>query len=290
MRRIVSAATWVLLVGGCREPATPSRADQPRQPPVNAADASPRSDIEEHDDLAAAVASLIQPDTRVLGFGELHARTDRPASTAPSVLSRFTTEILPSLAPRVSDLVIETWQIDSSCGAVAAKATESLRAATRRPATTPGELETLVTAATRLHIPRHGMRVTCQDYRALSAGDDDAIIHMMDLTTSELTRIVKGLLRRPVGSQRLILVYGGALHNDRSPAPGLATWSYAGAVDAASDRGFLEIDLIAPDLARSDPATAAQPWAALLGSSRRVVTFHRGERSHVIILPSSVAP
>jgi hypothetical protein len=61
-------------------------------------------------DLAAALVATIPADARVIGFGELHARRDRPATT--STLAAFT-RALPALADRLSDLVIETWRVDA---------------------------------------------------------------------------------------------------------------------------------------------------------------------------------
>jgi hypothetical protein len=240
---------------------------------------------QEHDNLAAAVASLVSPGTRLLGIGELHARTDRPV--AVSTLTYFSTEILPALAARASDLVLETWNVDRSCGEIATSATKSMQAATRRPATTQTELGTVVALTKSLGVRAHAMRVTCDDYRAMSHGDDDAIVHMMDVTTAELTRVASTLLHRPTGPRPLVVIYGGALHNDRFPGPGLESWSYAAAVEAPSASTYLELDVILPELAEADPATARQPWAALLNASRRVLSYRRGERSYVVILPRS---
>jgi hypothetical protein len=251
----------------------------------------------EHDTLAAAVASLITPKTRLLGLGELHARVDRP--DAPSTLVRFTEELLPALPSRTSDLILETWTVDDRCGKGAAATTASLQAATRRPEATRSELGILFVRSRGRGLRSHPMRVTCDDYKAMAAGGDDAIVHMLDLTTSELTRLAVTYLRRAaatapaaslIAEPPLIVVYGGALHNDRFPAAGLASWSYAPAVEADSERTYLEVDLITPELAEDDAALLAQPWAPLLGASSRVVTYERGERSYVVILPSATEP
>ena len=72
-------------------------------------------------DLASALAAIIPAGTRVLGFGEMHSRTDRAQVT--SALSHFTTEGLPAIADRLSDLVVETWIVDPTCGQAAKTAT-----------------------------------------------------------------------------------------------------------------------------------------------------------------------
>ena len=52
-------------------------------------------------DLASALAAIIPAGTRVLGFGEMHSRTDR--APVKSALSRFTTDGLPALSDKLSD-------------------------------------------------------------------------------------------------------------------------------------------------------------------------------------------
>ncbi len=277
--------------------ADPGRAGSGRAPGRPASSALPPH--HEHDTLAAAVTALITPATRLIGLGELHSRVDRPG--APSTLRRFTDEILPALPARTRDLVLETWTVDPRCGKAGAVTTAKLEAATRRPAATKNELGILVDTSRLRGIRAHPMRVTCEDYAAMAGGDDDAIVHMLDLTTAELARLANTLLTRAAAPAPapersptpppppLVVLYGGALHNDRFPTDGLSSWSYSALVEAASERTYLEIDLIAPELAEGDPALAAQPWAPLLGASSRVVTYRRGERSYVIVLPRATA-
>lgn len=251
----------------------------------------------EHATLAEAVLAVLTPRTRIVGLGELHSRVDRPH--APSTLVRFTEEILPALPARTSDLILETWTVDGRCGKEAAKTTAQLQAATKRPEATQSELGILFDRSRGRGLRAHGMRVTCDDYRAMAGGGDDAIVHMLDLTTAELTRLSVAYLRRAAAQESapasviaepsLVVVYGGALHNDRFPAAGLSSWSYAPAVEADSERTYVEIDLITPELADGDPQLAVQPWAPLLGASSRVLTYQRGERSFVIVLPRAEA-
>jgi hypothetical protein len=248
----------------------------------------------EHDDLVSALAELVTPETRLVGIGELHSRLDRP--DAPSTLARFTGEVLPALPERTSDLVLETWTVDRRCGKAAVAATAKLQEATQRPDATKNELGILVGSSKSRGIRTHRMRVTCEDYQTMAGGGDDAIVHMLDLTTAELGRLSVTALERPRPPSPtplpppLVVVYGGAMHNDRFPTAGLGSWSYAPFVEGASERTYVEIDLITPELAEGDAAIAAQPWAPLLGASSRVVTFRRGDRSFVVILPRAAAP
>jgi hypothetical protein len=293
----VSTSIMVVASAGCRDGEAPRGSDAVRAAPQQKQQRLRLPPHREHDTLAAAIVALVTPKTRLFGLGELHSRVDRP--NAPSTLIRFTEELLPALPDRTSDLILETWTVDGRCGTVAAAATASLQAATRRPESTQNELGILVSRSRGRGLRAHSMRVSCDDYKAMAAGGDDAIVHMLDLTASELTRLAVTLLRRAaatapatsaIAEPPLIVIYGGALHNDRFPTAGLASWSYAPSVEADSERTYLEVDLITPELAQDDPALASEPWAPLLGASSRVVTYQRGERSYVVILPRATEP
>lgn len=246
-------------------------------------------------DLAAALIATIPPDARVVGFGELHTRTDRPPTT--STLAGFT-RALPAFADRLSDLVLETWRVDPACGKPATAATARIETAVRRPETTKSELAELADAARAARIQLHAMTVTCADYAAIAppGGEVDPVA-MLSLTTRELRRIAASAVvhrDREPGHRPWIAVYGGALHNDRFPDPSVAEWSYAAEVDRATGGHFVEIDVVVPELAEADPASRREPWFALAGAGRApgapVLVWARGERSFVVVLPPRSPP
>src|SRR5213075_2084086 len=85
------------------KPAVP----RPTAPAAVVADAGPP--LPEHQTLASvgeAIVKIVPADTRVIGFGELHARVDRAA--VKSALASFT-DALPTFATQISDLIVETW-------------------------------------------------------------------------------------------------------------------------------------------------------------------------------------
>ena len=301
-RHWIPAARWcaaLLLLSCCREsgrakPLAQAAAHTDQPAAAAAAGAPPTEEpvadgalLPVYDDLGAALTALAPPGTRVLGLGELHARTDRPAAT--SALARFTAEGLPALAPRMAHLVLETWAVTGDCGEVAARATAAVAAQVRRPRTTQRELGALVARSQALRVAAHAMTVRCEDYQVMAKGDDAAIAHLLDLTTSELGRLGAALVARTTAQRPLVVIYGGAMHNDREPQPGLEPWSYAAAVEAASEHTFVEVDLVVPELGLADPTTMRQPWAHLLGKSPKVVAVRRGERAYTLLLPASSA-
>jgi hypothetical protein len=285
----------VLLMAGCggkTEPQSGSAATPvPQVVTRDAASASaPLPSIDTYTTLAAALAAVIPADARVLGFGELHSRTDR--AQIKSTLSRFTEDALPALAPKLSDLILETWIIDKGCGSAATEASAKVQTTMHRPEATQTDIGDLANAARKAQIQPHAMRVTCDDYaRIAPPGKPLDTPAMLDLETRELGRIAaEAVLHRDKEPKHRpwVAVYGGALHNDRFPTAGVEGWSYAAKVDDATQQHFVEIDLIAPELAAPDEVIQKQPWFPLVQHAD--ASFHvytRGERSFVIVLPKA---
>lgn len=293
-------AVRYLLVGvlltGCGTDAAPlARAPGPTTLPAPAppvavtVDAAPALPPDTYPDLGAALAAVITPEVRVIGIGELHSRVDRAQVT--STLARFTAA-LPRIGDRVSDLIVETWVVDPTCGRAAQQTTAKVEADVKRPAATKTDIQVLAEAARAHQIQPHAMTLTCADYKALAAkGGEPDLEVMLSLTTRELGRIAASAVvhrDKDPAHRPWILVYGGALHNDRTPDPALAEWSYAALADKVTAGRFLELDLIVPELAGADPTSQRQPWfAQVQAADDHVHVVRRNERSLVIILPKT---
>jgi hypothetical protein len=270
-------------VGCSKAPAEPPKpADQPH------AGSGSGSGASSYRDLPAALAAILPSDARVIGFGELHARTDR--EQVRSALDHFTHEALPGLADRTSDLVIETWVQDQRCGSAAAEASTHIETTMKRPVETKSEIAELANAARAKNIQPHAMTITCDDYAVVAPpGKEVDAVAMLALTTRELARLAVGSVKlrdKQSEPRPWVLLYGGALHNDRFPEPGTEEWSYAAAVDKETGNKFVEVDLIVPELATGDAASMRQPWYPLVEHADTAVhVWRRGERSFVVVLP-----
>lgn len=284
--------------GDARRP--DGRAADARRPDAAVPAARPTRPVEPGDrlpphrrypDAAAAILDLTPPGMRVLGFGELHVRADRVQ--ARSALAVFTAEIMPVLADRVSDLVLETWIVDPRCKAKGAAASARIEQAMKRPASTQAELAGQIGRAQGAGVKVHALRMTCADYDVVApeSGGIQAEA-LLSLVTRELGRIAKSAVAyrdAAAGPARpWVAVYGGALHNDLDPMRALAEWSYAGDVDAVTGGRFMEIDLIVPEFAAQDPASQPLAWFPLVRETppgTGVVAWQRNDHSIVIILP-----
>jgi hypothetical protein len=260
--------------------------------PVDAAPAPPPVKATTYPDLATALKATIPADARVVGFGELHQRTDRKAVT--STLNHFTNEALPVLVANLTDLIVETWFVDPKCGEQAKKVTAKVEMTVRRPQETKSDIILLADAARAAKVQPQAMRLTCEDYDKVAPKDGNVSPDvLLTITTKELTRLAtETFIHRTKNGDDAkrpwIALYGGALHNDRFPATGVEDWSYAAKVDELTKNHYVEVDIIVPELAEADPAQATQPWYGLVtAADDKVHVFERGERSFVVVLPRS---
>ncbi len=241
---------------------------------------------------AAAVTTFLGDATGVVAFGELH-QTAKTAGVR-STLARFTDEILPAIAPRAAHLIVETWVSSGSCGEPEKHVTAEVARTTERPAETENEIVRLLRRAKELGVAPHVLDVGCREYASLvGAGGGVDYDRLLTITGQHLGRAIQQALALPRPPDRpLVIVYGGALHNDLHPDPAMAGYSFGPAIDALTNGAYREIDLYLPELVRTLPALRGEPWYRVWRRVRGVpaaVMIRRGPRS-AIVLPAPALP
>ncbi len=229
----------------------------------------------------------------VIAFGEIHQTT--ATAKVKSAIARFTDEILPVVAPYTAHLVVETWMTTGACGESEARVTAEVARTTERPAETEDEIVRLMRRAKELGVAPHVLGIECKEYRALAGGagrngqaeglDYDKLL---TITRQHLQRAIQQALLLPRGTSRpLVIVYGGALHNDLYPDPTLANYSFGPAIHAFARGAYLEVDLYVPQMIEAIPALRAEPWYAgwqkLAAANNRPALVRRSARSSIIV-------
>src|SRR5690606_19833481 len=146
---------------------------------------------------------------------------------------------------------------------------------------TEDELSALIARARGLRVRPHLLAFGCEDYRALRAGGQVDYEALLGAITARLRdQALAGLGHEGA----VIALYGGALHNDLHPDPGVADFSYATAVDAAAPGAYVEIDLLIPEYVTGSATLAREPWYPLLARAgpEHVVLIERAPRSYVL--------
>ena len=272
-------ALWVIgvLVGCSQPPAEPSTPAEPTPPAL-----PPHRQLA---DAAALVTHIGAQGPRVLGVGELHQVVEGPQG--PAAIDWFTDQLLPLLAPSTTDLVIETWVFEGSCGAQEEVVVEVLPEATNRPVETEDAIVRLARIARELGVTPHALELSCDDYDAV-VGPDDEIVYdqLLAVMTRELGKLATQGLETPDAT---VILYGGAVHNDLHPRPALATYSYATALALLpGGEAYMELDLYPPAMAAAQTGFADEAWFPLIerAGPDHLVVYERDPSSLVVLLPT----
>jgi hypothetical protein len=268
----------------------PAATHTPQVPTIPVAE---QPTVEHFPTALAALEQVLRTPARVLAFGEYHQTTSTTAIR--SSLSRFIEDMLPRLARSATDLVVETWGSTGACGAREAKVDREVETTTERPAETESEIVTLLKRAKAVGMQPHILAMSCADYRYLTdkAGKTD-FVKMLKLTRKRLQAEVVRWLGEPSAragqAQRIVAIYGGALHNDLHPTAVDKPYAFGPALYAKARGQYLEVDLFVPEYIAGDQRLASEPWFRLFAQSRDAkdaLLIRRSERSYVIIFPPS---
>lgn len=240
---------------------------------------------------AEAFRAVIDQDhPLVLALGETHAQkgTEGVASTT----SRFTEDLLPTLDGKASSIVLELWVADGKCG----KKKEEKVAEKQKPVTknqaegNANEFTKLGDKAKSLGIVPFILRPTCEEYDKVLAAGDDAIIEMLTMITrnmrSKATLLFDETQKTKPG--RMVVTYGGAMHNDRAPSAARAAWSFGPDLEKLAPGRMVDLDLVVPEFIKDTESWRTMPWFGAydretMGDTAVLVTV--APRSYAIIFP-----
>lgn len=301
--RLAAVCALTLALAACKSPPPPSPATASSSatgaspPPTGAdaahvarADASPCVDVpcETFARPEEAVAALLSKGPRVMAFGEAHAQKDGPGG--PSTTKRFTDGLLPLFKGKATDLVLELWVANGSCGKKTEQKVAQQQKAVAAPqaASNQNEFVTLGAAAKAAGIRPHVLTPPCEDYlRILDAGggDVDQMLSMIArLTASDIGKF----LDLTAGKDSLLIAYGGALHNDVVPKKGHESWSFGAELTRKLGAKYMEVDLVVPEAIRETDAWRSLAWHGKFVRERqgdRAVLMTVGPSSYVIFFP-----
>jgi hypothetical protein len=253
-----------------------------------AVDAAPSADVDvtPYDRAEDAFEAVLKEDPAVLAIGEAHAQR---GTTVPSAARRFKDTLLPLLAGRASDLLVELMLPPSGC----AKQAETMRSVqkpvvTQQAETNQNEYIGMGDSARKLGIVPDALRPSCDDLAAINDAGEDAIDRSLQtiarLTTTQGTK----LLAR--SGRKMVVIYSGALHNDATPPPERAAWSYGPALSQAAGGRYVQLNLYVPELITGDESWRKQPWYGAWESRQsagKVLLFHLKPKSYVLVFARS---
>ncbi|MEB2343336.1 MAG: hypothetical protein OZ948_01180 [Deltaproteobacteria bacterium] len=242
-----------------------------------------------------AFARVLADAPVVLAVGEAHAQRGTPG--VASATKRFTTELLPELAGKSSDLLLELWFANPKCSKQKVKQVAKRQEAVTRPQadTNQNEFIALGDAAKALGIQPHVLTPACKEYDAILRAGPDDVASMLEMIARLTRRDVELLLerRRKSGSESIIVAYGGAMHNDLHPRPGFESFTFGPAASELTAGRAIELDLIVPEYIKDTPSWRALPWYARYAPTLhpdRTWLIESSKGSYALIFPRSAAP
>jgi len=238
-----------------------------------------------------AFAAVLEQQPRVLAIGEAHAQ--KGSENIRSSTARFTTGFLPLLSGRATDLILELMVPNPSC-----KKEVKEVARRQQPVTEPqaesnqNEFVVLARHAQELGVSPHVLRPSCADFDAITKAGDNDVAAMLTMIARLTTDLAKPLIDRNGSAEngKLVVAYGGALHNDIEPRPGREAFSFGPELKAHSGGRYVELDLIVPEFVKDSETWRALPWYRHYDPQRapgKTTLYNPSPGSYVLIFPRS---
>jgi hypothetical protein len=197
----------------------------------------------------------------VLAVGEYHEVNGGPK--VRSATRRFTTELLPALKGRITSLVVETWMLSGKCGAVEKQATAAVAKTTKRPESTEDEVTTLMDRTYEMGVKNHTLLIDCDDYRSMldDAGELDGEASLLLVRRKVEEKALEAIEKGEGGTpERMLVLYGGALHNDLAPLDEWKAFSFGPSLARETSGQYVELDLLVPEFVEGDEDLKKEPW------------------------------
>lgn len=302
----VCAAALLLLACGAKTPAPAVAVVSPagsaaKAPSIAAAVAASSSapppaftdcgelDCKAFPDAVAAFDHVLAEQPRVLAVGEAHAQSEAAGGVKiASSTKRFMDTLLPRLAPRASDLVIELWLANGSCGKVEKQVQQQQSAVTApQAATNQNEFLELGHRAKALGIMPQALVPSCEQYQKIAGAGAADIEEMLTMIRDVTRRDVEALLAKR-GPERLIVAYGGAMHNDLAPRAGREAFSFGPDLNRVTADRYVELDLVIPEQIKDTEAWRALPWYAAYSREKagsKAVLYSWAPHAYALIFP-----
>ncbi len=244
-----------------------------------------------------AFASILANKPLVIGIGESHA--PKGAGEIVSSTKRFMETFLPMLSdPKrgmvASDIVLEIWVAEGQCG----KKKEAAVAEKQKPVTqgqaktNQNEYVALGDAAQAKKVKPHILRAPCADYDKILNAKDDAVIVMLEMIARLMNEKVTALLAQhaDAGPEKIVLTYGGAIHNDIVAREGREKWTFGPDFSRRTKGRYVEVDLVVPEYIKDNDSWNSLPWVRHFkkdANPTKTTLFQPVPGSFVLIFPRS---
>jgi len=238
-----------------------------------------------------ALAAVLASKPLVLGIGEAHAQ--KGMEGVDSAAKRFAEHFLPALKGRASDLVVELMLPPKGCKPAEQKVRTQQREVTKhQAASNQNEYVTMGDVARKLGVVPDALRPSCDDLERTAKAGDAAIATMLENIARLAGTKAKELVARneKAGADKMVVLYGGALHNDATPKAGRKSWSFGPELAKATGSRYVELDVFVPESILDTDSWKAMPWYAHYDRAAHAgatALFKTGPSSWSLIFPKT---
>jgi hypothetical protein len=241
-----------------------------------------------YDSPEAAFEAVLDDKPLILAIGETHAQ--KGSEAIRSVTARFADAMLPSLKDKASAMILELWVADGSCGQAKEKSVEKKQKEIVKDQSKndQNEFVTLGEKSKGLGIVPFILRPTCEEYDKIQKAGDDAVLEMLTMITTNMEKKAARLFdeNKKKSPEKMILTYGGAMHNDLVPKPGREQWSFAKSLDDLSGHKYVELDLVVPEFVGQTDAWKSMPWYEAFQKAGSCTGPNKGRKKTIVYTTS----
>jgi len=238
---------------------------------------------------ADAFRAILETKPLVIAIGEAHAQ--KGSEAIPSSAKRFTGELLPLLEGRASDLLLELMAPPKGCKKVTEEVKTKQKVVTEKQAESDqNEYVVMSNEARKRAVVPDLLRPSCADLDAIDKAGEGAIGASLEaIARLTRTKVIELLDRNDkAGADKIVATYGGAMHNDLTPPPERAAWSFGPELSARAKGRYVEVDLFVPELIQDTLAWKKLPWYPHFNRDLhpdKATLFNPRPGSYVLIFP-----
>ena len=237
---------------------------------------------------------VLAHEPAILAIGEAHAQKGSEGVT--SATKRFTDSMVSLLENRASDLLVEAWAGDPRCQKEVKQVASAQKPVQQAQAqSNPNEYVALGTRAKALGVQPHLLRPSCDDYASLADAGADVVTASLSLikrlTQADATKLFQR--NEDAKNGKVVVTYGGAMHNDLNPSESLKQFSFGPELSATTAGRYVELDLIVPEYVKKTEVWEKLPWFAAFqadtGPRDKPTLYRLADRSFVLVFAASPA-
>jgi hypothetical protein len=295
----------MVCAAGCARRTDAVPAAPPSAAPSAAASASPALPVPEgakacgdhgcllFDSTEAAFQFAIASNPRVLAIGEAHAQKGKEG--VASSAKRFTETLLPLLKGKASDLLLELMMPNNTCKKKTEEAKKQQKVVTEKQAeTNQNEYVVMGDKARTVGVVPDLLRPSCEDLGTINDAGADSIPTFLStiarLTRTQAEKLLERNEKSPADENKMIVTYGGVMHNDLQPSKIAAEWSFGPQLSERVKGRYVELDMFVPEFIEDNDTWKKLEWVAhydraTMGS--KAVIFRPRPGSFVLVFPVS---